>query len=61
MIGLCLHRVHLKKETKVPAGHGLVHFGYGRCEKTMEQTILHSKIQHFCAGVGKNMTDNILY
>jgi hypothetical protein len=51
----------LKKETKVSAGYGLVRFGYGRCEKTIETTILQSKIQHFCAGVGKNMTDNILY
>jgi hypothetical protein len=50
----------LKKETKVPAGCGLVRFGYGRCEKTIEITILHSKIQHFCARVGKNMTHDIL-
>jgi hypothetical protein len=51
----------LKKETKVPAGYGFVRFGYGCCEKTTKTTILQSKIQHFCAGVGKNMTDNILY
>jgi hypothetical protein len=50
----------LKKETKVPTGYGLVRFGFGRCEKTIEITNLQSKIQHFCAGVVKNITDIIL-
>jgi hypothetical protein len=52
--------VLLKKETRVPTDYGLVLFGYGRCEKIIETTILQSKIQHFCAGVGKNITDIIL-
>jgi hypothetical protein len=50
----------VKKVTQDLSGPVLCVFDYGRCEKTNEITGLHSKIQHFCAGGGKNIARDIL-